>query len=1736
MPPKRNKSATPSGVTPTGPAAAYKNWETALTSAVFEENDWRASLSMVQAERAEDEQLISALLQAVQQPLRKLFSVLSWEDTLEKINELGNPKTRKTKDVPMFCEVTEVAKSIMDVGEEITVDLMAKLIKFQLLTIKNNDIARRAAEQKAIEDNAHAKARLNSAGKDQGGKGGAKGKKAAEPPAPTKDTNLKRRGEEENIIKYIDDEPDDGPQHYILIVGFCQPHLIYALDSLGIHVANIIKLGLEREDQSEAPEETVVEENHHSTEDQEVDTLKQKRQGELDVFWKQLDQVLNSGNMGSRLGDVARLNYSVKIHLLPQDKSNTEAMLAFGAAIFERVACLVYDSLDWRRQYSHYLSCMRLIQVPEACRSIQQSRPQSSTEVLQTPRKKVVSEEDPAELESPVLSTEVDMRYYCDLLDRIPTEITSVPLILHCMLEQVLASEQEGSVDSQEHFNKTDQDLISYMLSSVLSLPQDEEDKKQDFMEDLDMQKSPKNTDLKHPLLLNHHDERARRLHQLPVLDGFDVIKIEADIMKQSHVWTNLMSRHTESAINRLTRSQELLHFCTDKSMSWSELQRLLQLFVFESMPLTTVDENGCIKGSPSDPPNPTPWDNPVEFTKHLYWSNRRIPGSAKSSAGNDEQTSHEVTVPDLQKSLIRQLGHWNFVEKHSAHVFPQVLQSAWETYRCVDTFYCSRDNAIYVICHNPMSPQSSCKEFWDASLHTDVGFRNYLEYVADSISEWTRQEEEKWQMEQEKKEAERTPIQTPSETDRKRDSPISDTLEPYIREDSLKAWKIEQERLKEEEQSKKTKKEKGGKATPKVGERIDSVKENKKTPLSSRKSRDNMSKTPSSATLPRDKTRDILETPQEPANEMRTNVFTGYNLNGKLVQIAGKVQTLYPCDGGQIDVESFHFTQGLTEVKVCVNKDGHHFYTHISERKKEDKLKDFDMFSKQAADGVKPDCETEKFGSFHAVLANGIQLSCSQSKTNKTRGQTLQPPVPNAICTDQQLQEQCVSEVPEVHCEPRDDSALPLFLNLHVSLPNGLILYFDCEDSADGDSCVRSLLLRQRFYNAGSRSDLTSDFSIHTEVSRVITGRGTVIKHKTDGSTEVLFADGTVSTSPDSGPVCVLVPRTLLKEEDPIKEMTVDTKDKKGKADSKVNTEDEQQKSTENEKTKYYLEINGGSWTTTTPSGFRVASVAGKEVKVQPILAYHATDPFSGTAVVTREDKVLSVLKKDGTVIVDHADGTRVTTFYKQGELQQHLSSGEKLVWVEKAEFATVIMDYEGRACDVIFGDGTSISATAHGSYQIYPHGGGVLHIDKEGGTVYTSHQSQEQSERNPLGQYVMNHRADILCHVTDPEGNHFQVNADGQVTITANVSETKEPEPEAELQQNAGFKTHPPRLFVVHEDCSASELLRAQDVEDLLQKAYCDSSIAVLTDPLPDSQQSFGNTLLRPCPDVNSHWLSSKQDNDNIPTHLKSRKWESFPASEKKTPGPPFGTTLGCSLELKEKPPKSSSIRIHPVLECPDVLLVHQMTQHPPVTEALRRNLQDKVKAYLEQLLQRENQWEKMELKDPRTAEEKVHQNDLLQLVLSLSDAVDPPVAMEIRPLSADVASLYTQAVRVAPHPHELQEKREEKVTKCVNKKKQKSLWENRINQHRQELQEQRRHRNTLRQNIVTPYFHPELKEMSLFTDEDLDLSSLSLDLPPFPRVQRFSTDSSSGRSSSCDNDITQENLGVLLYASKD
>ena len=44
----------------------------------------------------------------------------------------------------------------------------------------------------------------------------------------------------------LDDEPEAGPQHYILLTGFKQPQLLSALEAVGVHVDNVIKLEWER--------------------------------------------------------------------------------------------------------------------------------------------------------------------------------------------------------------------------------------------------------------------------------------------------------------------------------------------------------------------------------------------------------------------------------------------------------------------------------------------------------------------------------------------------------------------------------------------------------------------------------------------------------------------------------------------------------------------------------------------------------------------------------------------------------------------------------------------------------------------------------------------------------------------------------------------------------------------------------------------------------------------------------------------------------------------------------------------------------------------------------------------------------------------------------------------------------------------------------------------------------------------------------------------------------------------------------------------------------------------------------------------------------------------------------------------------------------------------------------------------------------------------------------------------
>ncbi|KAJ3585391.1 hypothetical protein NHX12_014110, partial [Muraenolepis orangiensis] len=161
---------------------------------------WKACVSLLAGGTPADEELMGPLQLAVQQPQRRLFTLVSQEAIVATIHHLGNPKAKRPKDVAMFHEVTEQAMVLLDAGQEVPCELMANILKFQLLQVKASD-QQRMATKKGSEEK-------SKAGPASATKHKASGNRANEdtPPAGVtmeRQTKLRRRGEDIQTPKYI---------------------------------------------------------------------------------------------------------------------------------------------------------------------------------------------------------------------------------------------------------------------------------------------------------------------------------------------------------------------------------------------------------------------------------------------------------------------------------------------------------------------------------------------------------------------------------------------------------------------------------------------------------------------------------------------------------------------------------------------------------------------------------------------------------------------------------------------------------------------------------------------------------------------------------------------------------------------------------------------------------------------------------------------------------------------------------------------------------------------------------------------------------------------------------------------------------------------------------------------------------------------------------------------------------------------------------------------------------------------------------------------------------------------------------------------------------------------------------------------------------------------------------------------------------------------------------------------
>ncbi|KAM4904596.1 sperm-associated antigen 17 [Sylvia borin] len=1698
MGPKRPKSVRDS------PLSGQPSWEAALVSAHLEEDDWKPSITFVVGTKTEDEIHTQALALAVQVPLRKLFSVVTREDIYGQIAEFGGQKGKKAKNLPMYYEVAELAKAFLDQGEEIPVTLMGKLLKFQLLCLKQKDLNRREEEKKAQQqqkekekEKEKAKPPGKTSGKD------SKGKKSVAAPSVKKDTKLKQRGQVEVKDKYIDDEPDDGAHHYFIILGFPNLQLLLVLTDLGINISSVIQISSENYTPLQIYLGATKLQRRSSISSADVEAEKRKEDEankDLETFWKFLEPVLNSGKHGSSLFDVARLHYLVKESDFPPDWSDSEKLLAFGTVLFEHIACLMYDCLDWRRQHCNYLENTKFFNVsllPES-KSTQPSEAEEQPTPVppMTPTKK---KGKPEEILPTVVLSGMEMRYYNDLLSKIPEEYFSVPLMLSCMLEQVIASEEDltpPSLVSEPQADGLQRAIADHIISVLpsLSLPMHEKKNLYDYFSLKYVEQETVTP--QYPLLFNYHDALAQRLHLLKVQENFNPEKIEREMMDKLPL-TELIhftSPSTENNTERLARIHELMHYFTTELLSWAEVERAFRVFTFESLKLTGLSDSGflessgCRVGGDSEVSD-IPWNNPAMFARQLrqlFLMEKKFNGKSPRGSGytetSDEDEEDDPVSPllnvdldllysdmvsqenyslgpsleEIKKTQRRCLTDWSLEERFQPHVLRQVLHAASQEYRCIDSFYHTQDNSLLMVFHNPMNQHRLCQETWNIALHSNVGFRNYLDLVAKSIEDWVKEEEAKYQKEKMGKEIE------------------SFKLEKAMAEGPVGPSK-----------AKATKnKKKGRDVKDKESKELNKIPEEK--------SQNESTKVPE---LEED------HSIPEPCSE-KVYKFHGYNTGEDIIQVSGTNQYLFPSDGGQIQVEKIEFVK-KTLIKVKVIKDNHNFFIHITDPKEnfneaeeqeineEQQIRSGELKNQKKA--------VSKFGSFSATLENGIQLSLSyygptgetaddetglvlarildipsvhlptvipttvypitlmpasgkrdksdRRKSGKASSKAsfkgnrskLAPPSPDDLL--QQGGKKMGKEEPVPQTQEMSDA--PAFPSLNVSCPNGLVLTFlgerfrdlkseatateagkemveESEAKADeekeeevmqdgeeehqvtegeikhedtkskqAEQHTVDIMVRQSYPQMVKNSHLylSPARQAEQEVSRVITSQGTVIKYLMDGSTQILFADGTVSKSPDSGPV--LPPPTNSEAERSSENST-----KKGKGSDK-NSLLHLLKDGEFEKAKS-AQSKAGTWITTTPLGIRVGTEGATRMDLKPLLMYQATCPADGTIMTVREDEVIIVEKPHGNRIVEYADGTRITTFYEKcGDFSVRRGSVEtdepseaitkklKGIRVENPEFATVITNCRNGTCCTVFGDGTSILAKPQGTYQVLPSKGGFLFFDEDCSAVY-SHEGYDfisKEEKKQAGRYIMKHTSSTICEMTDPEGNTFKVLADGSTDVCIPSIDTDGKEDGSseadEINKPITYNEHAPRFFIISADGSGVELLREKDVHKYVAEACSDPATAVLKDPVQEQPGVLSITILRPMAEA-SPWVMKKEPESIVPPYLQAEvQKESSPPPEKEITGPPIRGCVWKGLSIGAAPLPG------PVRKCPKKLQIRQLFQYKPFCDELREKLQLSLKEYIDNILKQENELEGINVKEPRTEEEKESAASLLDLM---------------------------------------------------------------------------------------------------------------------------------------------------------
>lgn len=249
--------------------------------------------------------------------------------------------------------------------------------------------------------------------------------------------------------------------------------------------------------------------------------------------------------------------------------------------------------------------------------------------------------------------------------------------------------------------------------------------------------------------------------------------------------------------------------------------------------------------------------------------------------------------------------------------------------------------------------------------------------------------------------------------------------------------------------------------------------------------------------------------------------------------------------------------------------------------------------------------------------------------------------------------------------------------------------------------------------------------------------------------------------------------------------------------------------------------------------------------------MGYHrciqARDIQTGEVMITREDNLKIVYRTDGSSLVEFEDGTRITTFYAQNDLNTSTDHDtteyseqkkEKYIKIECQGFASTIFNSKTTECTLAFGTGTLVACDPKKMiYNVIYNTGELLDVNQEGVVSYLPRNSMENSKNKFMFSQVSEH---ILEH-EDEEGNKFNVSKLGKCSTSLT-------NPNSNRNKIKFYQKHSPRFFVIHKDSSGTELLRYEDINQYMDEVEVDPMTAIIRDNVQGFPNIMGTTVLRP------------------------------------------------------------------------------------------------------------------------------------------------------------------------------------------------------------------------------------------------------------------------------------------------